>query len=86
MEFQNGDRVRIHTKFGGAYDGQTGTVFHKATTNQSMVNKDQTGFMRYTVVYEGCYDVRFDHQVNIGDGVMVSWEMFYPSELEKMEG
>ena len=85
MEFKKGDRVRIHTKFGGAYDGQIGTVRHKTTTIQPLVNKDNTGFLRYSAIFEGCYDVEFDHRVDIGDHTMVSWDMFYPNELEKME-
>ena len=85
-EFHNGDRVRIHTKTGGAYDWQTGTVVHQTTTIPFLVNKDKTGFTRYSAIFEGCYDVLFDHRVDIGDHTLVTWDMFYPSELEKMEG
>lgn len=85
MEFKKGDRVRIRTKFGGAYDGQIGTVIHKTTTIPSAMYNIPTCFTRYSAIFEGCYDVEFDHRVDIGDHTMVSWDMFYPNELEKME-
>ena len=85
MEFKKGDRVRIHTKFGGAYDGQTGTVIHKTTTKPSAMYNISTCFTRYSAIFEGWYDVEFDHRVDIGDHTMVSWDIFSPNTLERME-
>ena len=84
-EFRSGDRVRIHTKTAGCYDGQIGTVFHKTSTIPRLVHEDRTGFVRYSAIFEGAYDIRFDHRVDIGENTLVSWDMFYPSELEKLE-
>lgn len=75
---QKGDRVRIHTNFGGCYDGKTGTIKYITTTD---VKKADGVIYRWAAYCDGMYDVYFDTPANNG-GREMEHDVFFPNELE----
>lgn len=66
QKFKYGDRVKIHSRFGGCYDGVKGTIINRFTTSSQAAERDETGFLAWHLALgEDWYRVRFDQPVNI---------------------